>query len=162
MMGRSRVRRLRAVQGKYNADDAGSNQSYGRMPLGANERASERASVASFSIGKIATWGAIARARPLRLLRDRFACSLASRFVADSISSQGQCNRSVYKWACADGWMNGWKRHGGARSRLPSMVGRWRGPNGQHACAVSCIMYNSSSFFCEVVCMYIYQGAVLR
>ena len=61
-MGRSRVRRLRAVQGKYNADDADSNESYGRMPLGANERASERLSVASFLIGKIATWGAIARA----------------------------------------------------------------------------------------------------
>ena len=75
-MGRSRVRRLRAVQGKYNADDADSNESYGRMPPGANERASERLSVASFLIGKIATWGDIARARPLRLLRDRFARSL--------------------------------------------------------------------------------------
>ena len=39
---RAFVRRLRVVQGKCNADDVGSNQSYGRMPLGANERASER------------------------------------------------------------------------------------------------------------------------
>ena len=63
------------------------------------------------------------------------------------------------EWACEDGWMEASARR---RAIILLMVGIWRALNGQHACAVWFIMDNSSSFFCEVVCMYIYQGAVVR
>ena len=70
MLGRSRVRRPRAMQGKDDAD-ADSNESYERMQLGTNERASERERVAYFCAGLVGTWEAVrpSRARVLSVSR---------------------------------------------------------------------------------------------
>ena len=107
-MGRSRVRRLRAVQGKYNDDDADSNESYGRM------RASE---CACFEAGIVGTWGfggVIARARPFHLLRDRFARSLRGLLLTRSLHKASAIGVRMD----VRNLMNGWKWHGGARYLL--------------------------------------------
>ena len=133
MLGRSRVRRPRAMQGKDDAD-ADSNESYERMQLGANERASERVNVLFLVLGwsQPGGWrGHCARASSPSLARS--IRPLASRFVADSISSQGQRNRCTNGRAQFDEWMEMARR----RTIPPSlMVGIWCALVGQHACAV--------------------------
>ena len=78
---------------------------------------------------------AIAHARPLRLLRDRFARSLRGLF-ADSISLQGQCNRCTNGRAQLDEWIEG------ARSRAtPPAFDGWEMGRSQWEARVRGVVY---------------------
>ena len=152
MMGRSRVRRLRAVQGKCD-NDVDSNESYERMPLGANERASERVWLFWCWVNRN-LWGgaAIARARPLHLLRDRFARSLRVLLLTrfrHKASAIGARKMGVRRW------MNGWKRrHGGARSFIRFGDGALSTSSTRARCGVLCI---TATAFLVSLCVF-YEG----
>ena len=128
--------------------DAHSNEYHERMPLGANERASERVCLFRGWDGRNLGVRRGHRARASSPSLARSIRPLASRFVADSISSQGQRNRCTNGRAQFDEWMEMARR----RTIPPSlMVGIWCALVGQHACAVWYLMCNASSSFCEVV-----------
>ena len=114
---------------------------------------SERASVAiiwCWDGPNLGGGGVIARARPLHLLRDRFARSLRGSLLTRSVKRPVQ---SVYKeWACVNGWMDG----SGTEARDPACL-RWLGDGAlstgstRARCGVLCI--TAAAFFCEAVCI---------